>query len=166
MGNKDVEYRRETSATVAHHKRPLGHKIRSFVILIGIWFYFLFYVCIPEARRDAGEYVMVSAGSGIVQGAGFIFIFFTMFGLRRTNILRIVALILLAIYVVGGLILAIGRGRQATWAWDGTANHEFGDKTYTRMYYIGRLMGEVAYVTAGLMIILPDLGILNDYEGK
>eukprot|EP00754_Rhynchopus_humris_P015037 Rhum_TRINITY_DN14424_c18_g1::Rhum_TRINITY_DN14424_c18_g1_i1::g.89178::m.89178 len=154
----------QSQKTVTHYPRPLGHKIRSCVLLIGIWFYFLFFVCIPEAKRKYGENLLVSIGSGMAQACALILLFFAMWGLRRTGMTRIVAMVLTALYCLGAVLLAAGRGKQTTDAWDSTSGGEFDDKAYLRLYFIGRLIGEVAYLSAGLLIILPDLGLLADWE--
>eukprot|EP00754_Rhynchopus_humris_P033690 Rhum_TRINITY_DN15478_c1_g1::Rhum_TRINITY_DN15478_c1_g1_i2::g.160478::m.160478 len=161
----DTDYVKATRAAspTKGASRPYGHAVRSFVLLIGIWFYFLFVACIPESKSEH-EQILVSIGSGMVQGCAFIFVFFTMYGLRRTANTRMAAICLVAMYCLGGVLLAAGRGKEAKYAWNGTKNYAFSDKTYLRVFFIGRLIGEVAYSSAGLLIILPDLGFMADWE--
>ena len=151
------------TGNTARRSRPYGHAVRSFVLLIGIWFYFLFVACIPESKRK-DEQLLVTIGSGVIQGCAFIFVFFTMYGLRRSSSTRIAAICLATMYCLGGVLLAAGRGKEAKYAWNGTKDYAFSDKTYLRVFFVGRLIGEVAYSSAGLLIILPDLGFMADWE--
>eukprot|EP01059_Diplonema_ambulator_P003872 TRINITY_DN1356_c5_g1_i1.p1 TRINITY_DN1356_c5_g1~~TRINITY_DN1356_c5_g1_i1.p1 ORF type:complete len:168 (+),score=39.24 TRINITY_DN1356_c5_g1_i1:56-559(+) len=164
----DAVYTKQTSV-VKKYPRPLGHALRSAVMLMGIWFYYLLCQCVPKGKvvgdladgKVKKAYYMMAIGSGLLQGMAFIFFFFVLWGIRRTSVTRMIGLVLLGIYVLGGLLFIIGEGMYTDYAWDWARD---GDKSAWRSELVGHLMGDACFITAGLLIILPDLGILNDYE--
>eukprot|EP00755_Sulcionema_specki_P005430 Sspe_Gene.4847::Locus_1603_Transcript_1_1_Confidence_1.000_Length_665::g.4847::m.4847 len=169
MGNSEVQYQEQR---VKIYPRSLGHKIRCTLALIGIWFWFLMVVLIPIAKHlDATErnnsesrdtLVLTAVGAGLLQGAAFFFLPLTMIGVRKTGVHKMLGYVLLAIYIVGLILLLVGRGRQTEDTFDGTEKWQDNDeKMAVRTRSVGVLIGEGIYCTLGLLILLPDFGFLE-----
>eukprot|EP01061_Rhynchopus_euleeides_P006219 TRINITY_DN1528_c0_g1_i7.p1 TRINITY_DN1528_c0_g1~~TRINITY_DN1528_c0_g1_i7.p1 ORF type:complete len:183 (+),score=41.23 TRINITY_DN1528_c0_g1_i7:121-669(+) len=153
--------------------RPWGHRVRSFVLLVGIWFYFLVAVTVAESYRPdywAEQSQLVAAGL-MVSCSAFFLIGLTLRGMRRTPIYRAVSFFVLAIYLGGAVLMVIYRGKQTHKLLDDIlpilveADARFDSmRNYLRADAVGRIVGEAVLVLSGLLVVLPDLGILNDWE--
>eukprot|EP01064_Diplonema_japonicum_P020008 TRINITY_DN28_c5_g1_i1.p1 TRINITY_DN28_c5_g1~~TRINITY_DN28_c5_g1_i1.p1 ORF type:complete len:186 (+),score=50.86 TRINITY_DN28_c5_g1_i1:46-558(+) len=170
MVKSETSYTKQTT-TVKKYPRPFGHAVRVAVTLLGLWMYFLLVVCIPRGKtadklHDQSElkdsYLMMAAGSGMVQGCAFIFFFFVLWGVRRTNVTRIVGIVLLVIYVLGGAIFIIGEGIYTDKVWDNKTS----DDDAWRSLLVGHLIGESCFIVVGVLTLLPEFGIMNDWEAK
>ncbi|KAJ9450938.1 hypothetical protein DIPPA_32911 [Diplonema papillatum] len=161
-----------TTTTIKKYPRPLWFKLTSLVMMIGIWFYFLLAVCIPygkfhsKAEDPDSSIIMTAVGSGVVQGAAFFLGGLVMWGARRTFPVRVIGLVLLLLYCVGAVLLAIGRGRKAKLTFQYLDDHDYegDDVTMDRTYVVGLLIGELGFVATGLLMLLPDFGILTPWE--
>eukprot|EP01060_Flectonema_neradi_P005507 TRINITY_DN1367_c15_g1_i1.p1 TRINITY_DN1367_c15_g1~~TRINITY_DN1367_c15_g1_i1.p1 ORF type:complete len:192 (+),score=27.76 TRINITY_DN1367_c15_g1_i1:69-578(+) len=167
----DEEYKSmQKSQTVKKYPRPMGHVIRSAVCLLVVFLYFLLSVCIPSGKRiskrsdnvnidfeDDTTYLL-AVGGGIVQGCAFILLGLTIWGVRRTNCVRIVGLIFLILYTVGFILVSAGRGKALKYCWDSYCKDDG-----TRSELVGQLMGEVGLCAVGLLLLLPDFGFLADW---
>eukprot|EP01061_Rhynchopus_euleeides_P006218 TRINITY_DN1528_c0_g1_i6.p1 TRINITY_DN1528_c0_g1~~TRINITY_DN1528_c0_g1_i6.p1 ORF type:complete len:178 (+),score=60.82 TRINITY_DN1528_c0_g1_i6:121-654(+) len=155
------------------HPRPWGHRVRSFVLLVGIWFYFLVAVTVAESYRPeywAEQSVLVAAGL-MVSCSAFFLIGLTLRGMRRTPIYRAVSFFVLAVYIGGAVLMVVYRGKQTSKMLDevvaalGNKAQDIDSmKNYLRADAVGRIVGEAVLVLSGLLVVLPDLGILNDWE--
>eukprot|EP01061_Rhynchopus_euleeides_P006215 TRINITY_DN1528_c0_g1_i10.p1 TRINITY_DN1528_c0_g1~~TRINITY_DN1528_c0_g1_i10.p1 ORF type:complete len:175 (+),score=57.32 TRINITY_DN1528_c0_g1_i10:61-585(+) len=163
-----------TEYTAFHsYPRPWGHRIRSFILLVGIWFYFLVAVTVAESYRPeywAEQSVLVAAGL-MVSCSAFFLIGLTLRGMRRTPIYRAVSFFVLAVYIGGAVLMVVYRGKQTSKMLDevvaalGNKAQDIDSmKNYLRADAVGRIVGEAVLVLSGLLVVLPDLGILNDWE--
>ena len=162
-----------TYGDVAVHVRPWGQVIRSFVLLLGNSFYFLVPVAIAEAFRPDiyGHETMLTVAGCLISAMSMVLLFLSFRGMRRTPVYRMVSFAAIAIFLLGGVLLVIFRGKQATYMIDTVAGgDDNGDqdvkdlKVYFRLAYSGRIVGETVLLLSMLLVCLSDLGILNDYE--
>ena len=163
-----------TYGDVAVHVRPWGQVIRSFVLLLGNAFYFLVPVAIAEAFRPDfyGHETMLTVAGCLISAMSMLLLFLSFRGMRRTPAYRMVSFAAIAVYLLGGVLLVIFRGKQTTYIIDNTGGDDDGVKdadnlkAYYRLAYSGRIVGETVLILSGLLVCLSDLGILNDYEAK
>ena len=163
-----------TYVDAAVHVRPWGQVIRSFVLLLGNAFYFLVPVAIAEAFRPDlyGHETMLTVAGCLISAMSMLLLFLSFRGMRRTPVYRMVSFAAIAVFLLGGVLLVIFRGKQATYMIDTVAGNDDGDKevkdlkVYYRLAYSGRIVGETVLLLSMLLVCLSDLGILNDYEAK
>ena len=158
------------TAHVTLFPRPLGHKIRSFALLFGLWFYYLLPVLIAEAFRpeNFGDEPMICVAGALVSFSCAGLIFLTIRGMRRSSTWRTVSIAVLVVYCLGALLMIIFRGKQITWLLDHVdymgGEDDSAYRSYLKCAYVGRLVAETIFLICGILIVLPDLGILNDWE--
>eukprot|EP01059_Diplonema_ambulator_P001365 TRINITY_DN11140_c0_g1_i1.p1 TRINITY_DN11140_c0_g1~~TRINITY_DN11140_c0_g1_i1.p1 ORF type:complete len:322 (+),score=92.55 TRINITY_DN11140_c0_g1_i1:48-968(+) len=155
-----------------------GHSVGSFLrvvmLMLGIFFYFLLVACIPRSddidntpsnhwthRYRNGLYLSAS-GSGVIEGCALLLMILVLFGVNRSQALKYTGIILMILYSCGILLDAIGLGIIAdeTWNW----YHSDGDTAY-QSKMVGLLIGEVCISIAGLLVLLPDFGVLQGKVG-
>ena len=164
-----------TYSSAATNVRPWGQVIRIFVLLLGNAFYFLVPVAIAEAFRPDyfGHETMLTVAGCLISAMSMLLLFLSFRGMRRTPVYRMVSFAAIAVYLLGGVLMIIFRGKQTTYIIDHIADSDDDGnkdvknlKVYYRLAYSGRIVGETVLLLSGLLVCLSDLGILNDYEAK
>eukprot|EP01064_Diplonema_japonicum_P023359 TRINITY_DN3378_c2_g1_i1.p1 TRINITY_DN3378_c2_g1~~TRINITY_DN3378_c2_g1_i1.p1 ORF type:complete len:209 (+),score=43.97 TRINITY_DN3378_c2_g1_i1:63-689(+) len=147
------------------------HRVRSAVLLLGIWLYFLLAVCITWAKnideledRLPGKYIkamrLMSAGSGIVSSSAFFLGLLAMWGIKKHKHITIASTFFLACYLLGGLLNIIGTGMMTDYLWDLDSYNGLGTtKDSVRTTMVGKLMGEACFIVSGLLVLLPEFYI-------
>eukprot|EP01059_Diplonema_ambulator_P001366 TRINITY_DN11140_c0_g1_i2.p1 TRINITY_DN11140_c0_g1~~TRINITY_DN11140_c0_g1_i2.p1 ORF type:complete len:324 (+),score=115.03 TRINITY_DN11140_c0_g1_i2:36-974(+) len=149
----------------------LGNVLRVTVLMLGIFFYFLLVACIPRSKeiqdlndRAPDRYrkglYLTAVGSGIIEGCAVLLLVLA-FLVHKSKIMKMTGIALMVLYTFGALLNMIGLGIIAdeTWNWD----HE-NDTSY-RSNMVGLLMGEASIAVAGLLVLLPDYGVLQGKVG-
>ena len=156
------------SQSIKQYPRPKGHVIRSALTMVVVFLYFLLAVCIPYGKlvtkskssvdfEDDTSYLL-AVGGGIVQGCAFILLILTIWGVRRTNCVRVVGMVFLLLYTIGLVLVSAGRGKALKFCWN-----NYCEDSGIRSELIGSMMGEIGLCTIGLLILFPDFGLLADW---
>ena len=160
---------RVTSDQQVMNRRPFGHVLKHSVYFLGLWLYMLLAVCIPYGKNaeyvsdqlHTSAYYMISSGSGVLQGCSLFFVIHGCIGPHRGKIL---GYMFIAMYLLGGILLIIGRGIATSFFWSCKSDHKCkydGSEAAFRTMSIGFLCGEVSFTVMGMLLALPDYGLMH-----
>eukprot|EP01064_Diplonema_japonicum_P023017 TRINITY_DN3341_c0_g2_i1.p1 TRINITY_DN3341_c0_g2~~TRINITY_DN3341_c0_g2_i1.p1 ORF type:complete len:189 (+),score=43.00 TRINITY_DN3341_c0_g2_i1:61-567(+) len=150
-------------------RTTLGHRVRSCVLLLGIFLYFLLAVCIPRAKtiNELPSYAeeklkkslyLMAAGAGTVEGCAFFLGLLAAWGVGYNFTTKMVSYFFLACYLAGGTVDVIGLGIFTNYYWDKDPGDDE-SLSALRSQLVGQLMGEACFIASGLLVLLPDFGI-------
>eukprot|EP01064_Diplonema_japonicum_P023018 TRINITY_DN3341_c0_g2_i2.p1 TRINITY_DN3341_c0_g2~~TRINITY_DN3341_c0_g2_i2.p1 ORF type:complete len:173 (+),score=49.03 TRINITY_DN3341_c0_g2_i2:57-575(+) len=155
-------------------KKTLGHRVRSCVLLLGIFLYFLLAVCIPRAKtiddvkdndnvddKIKKSLYLMAAGAGTVEGCAFFLGLLAAWGVGYNFTTKMVGTFFLASYVAGGVIDVVGLGMYThnAWNWEKWQLPQDMSLSAFRSQLVGQLMGEACFIASGLLVLLPDFGV-------